>query len=337
MYNLPMTNKERDHKVKQLRLLQIDYMIRSGSYPNVPEMRERFEVSRSTIMRDLEFLQARYKAPLKYDIKRRGYYYKDPTFFIQSMMLSEGELFTITTIVPLLEQYKNTPLEQSFKNILLKIMDLLPEQIKIDSSFNINGLTFIKDPLPKIDESTFNKIFDSVRFKKTLEFGYRSISKSEHTVRQFDPYNVLCQKGNWYVIGYCHKHKDITVYTFSRMKDVNITEQTFNIQEGFDVNNHIDPEIGIWNCSGTEKKKIELLFSPKINTYILERTWHADQECHQNEDGSVYLSFWSNQLQETLFWILRFGSDVTVLNPPELRERVMEEAKLTYEKYINQN
>ena len=75
-----MTNKERDHKVKQLRLLQIDYMIRSGTYPNVPEMRERFEVSRSTIMRDLEFLQARYKAPLKYDIKRKGYYYKSIIF-----------------------------------------------------------------------------------------------------------------------------------------------------------------------------------------------------------------------------------------------------------------
>ena len=126
MYNFFMTNKERDHKVKQLRILQIDHMIRSGSYPNVPQMRKKFEVSRSTIMRDLEFLQSRYKAPLIYDIKRKGYYYKDSTFFIKSVMLSEGELFTITTIIPLLEQYKNTPLEHSFKNILLKMMDLLP-------------------------------------------------------------------------------------------------------------------------------------------------------------------------------------------------------------------
>jgi proteasome accessory factor B len=328
-----MANNKRDEKVKQLRVLQIDYMIRNGDYPSVHLMMEKFEASRSTIMRDLVFLQDRYKAPLMYDRKRRGYYYTDSTFFLKCTMLSESELFTITTIIPLLEQYKNTPLEASFKNILSRIVDLLPEQIKVDSSFNINGLTFIADSLPKIDETTFNRVFDSIKLKKTLEFGYRSISKNEYTVRQFDPYNVVCQKGNWYVIGYCHKHSRINVYAFSRMADVNITDKEFIVQDSFDIKNHIDLEVGVWTNCGMDKEKIELLFSPKISTYILERNWHIDQECVQNEDGSVYLSFESNQLQEILFWVLRFGSSVEVLNPPSLRERVIEEAKLMCEKY----
>lgn len=328
-----MKNNKRDSKVKQLRILQIDQMIRSGTYPNVPEMRKKFEVSRSTIMRDLEFLHNRYKAPLAYDIKRKGYYYTDDSFFIKNMTLSEGDLFTITTIIPLLEEYKNTPLEASFKKIFSRIVDLLPEQIQVDSLFDINKFTFINDPLPKINETTFKQIFDSVGLKKTLEFGYRSMGKTNYTTRQFDPYNILCQKGNWYVIGYCHKHNDITVYSFSRMKNVNITDKDFSIKEGFDIKNHIDPEFGIWNCNGIEQKKIELLFSPKISTYILERIWHSNQECHQNEDGSVYLSFWSNQLKETLFRVLRFGSAVEVLNPPELRELVIEETKQMMEKY----
>jgi predicted DNA-binding transcriptional regulator YafY len=62
------------------------------------------------------------------------------------------------------------------------------------------------------------------------------------------------------------------------------------------------------------------MFDKSINTYILERTWHKNQKCKQNADGTVYLCFESNQIQETLYWVLRFGSAVTILNPPELKE-----------------
>jgi predicted DNA-binding transcriptional regulator YafY len=73
--------------------------------------------------------------------------------------------------------------------------------------------------------------------------------------------------------------------------------------------------------------KIELLFSKEIGTLILERVWHEKQKLRQEKDGSVYLSFQSNQFQETLHWVMSFGSAVKVLNPPELAEQVKDEAK----------
>ena len=74
-------------------------------------------------------------------------------------------------------------------------------------------------------------------------------------------------------------------------------------------------------------QKIELLFDKSINTYILERTWHKNQNCYQNEDGSVYLSFESNQIQETLYLVLRFADSVQILNPPQLKELYKEKLK----------
>lgn len=327
-----MADKERESKVKSFRILKIDDMIRSGTYPNVPKLMKEFEASRSTIMRDIEFIRDQYQAPLEYDPDRRGYYYTDSTFFIKSVMLSEGELFTVSTIMPLLDQYKNTPLEASFKNILSKMMELLPDQVQVDSAFNTNGVTFIKDPLPEISETTFNSIFEATRIKKTVEFYYRSISSQDYSFRKFDPYNVLCQKGNWYIIGHCHKHNDIRVYALSRMKDIEITKDKFQIEKDFNVKKYIDPEFGIW-LNSEQPKKIELLFNSNLNTYILERVWHVNQECKQNPDGSVYLSFMSNQLQETLHWVLSFGSSVKVLNPPELQNKLKEEIKKLGELY----
>ena len=322
----------RDEKVRNQRLFQIVEFIRNGNYPNVPKMQKEYEVSRSTIMRDLEFLKNMYNAPIEYCPIHKGYYFSDPTFMIKTVLLTEGELFAVHTILPLMEQYKNTPLENTFKSIISKMMEMLPNKVEIDSLMNRNNIHFIKDPLPNIEEKVFNSIFDAINKKQAIEFGYRSIKKQEYTNRKFDPYVVLCQKGNWYVIGFCYLHNRFNVYSLARMKDIVITDEIFTVKEDFDINKHIDPDFGIWN-SDKEPEKIELVFSSNVNTFVLERTWHVNQECYQNEDGSVYLSFMSNQLQETFHWVMTFGSSVKVLNPPELKNLVQEEIKKMCEVY----
>lgn len=332
-YNSIMANKNnRDEKIRNQRLFQLVEFIRNGNYPNVPMMKKEYEVSRSTIMRDLEFLKSRYNAPIEYSVEHKGYYFSDPTFMIKTLLLTEGELFAVHTILPLMEQYKNTPLETTFKSIISKMMEMLPNKVQIDSLMNRNNIHFIKDPLPQIDEKVFNSIFLAIDKECSVEFAYRSIKKKEYSIRKFDPYVVLCQKGNWYVLGYCHLHKRFNVYSLARMKEINITDESFCVKEEFDINNHIDPDFGIWSNESVPMK-IELLFTSDVNTYILERTWHVNQECHQNEDGSVYLSFMSNQLQETFHWVLTFGCHVKVLNPPELKNLVQEEIKKMCEVY----
>ena len=316
----------REEKVKSLRIVQIDKEIRSGSYPNATSLTKKFEVSRATIMRDIEFLRDRYDAPLEFDTSKNGYYYSDPTFFIQSVMLSEGELFTVSTMMPLLEQYKNTPLEDSFKKIMTKITEMLPNQVSVDSFFMNDEIKFISDPLPVIDSEVFDTIFKATRLHKIVEFSYRSLAKQEYTKRLFNPYHVICQKGNWYIAGFCHKANEIRIYALSRMKELRCTDVDFEVPADFDLNDYIDPSFGIWSTKEAPKK-IELLFDSSINTYILERTWHATQEIAQKEDGSVYLSFMTNQMQETLHWVLSFGSNVKVLNPPELAKQILDEAK----------
>lgn len=315
---------QREDKRRQWRVFEIAHYIRDNNYPNATKIKQKFELSRSTVMRDIEFLRNEYNMPIEYSDEYKGYYFTDPTFEIQSVMLSEGELLSISTILPLMEQYKNTPLENIYKNLMNKFMEMMPDKVSVSSSLIESDIKFISDPLPNIDEKVFNSVFDAIRNKKTLEFGYRAIKNTDYTTRQFDPYKVLCQKGNWYAIGWCHKHNDIIEYALSRMKDIKITGNSFVFKSDFDINRYIDSDFGIW-INKEEPKLIELIFSKDINTFILERTWHAKQNCYQREDGSVYLSFMSNQMQESLRWVLSFGSQVQVLNPPELKEQVLKE------------
>ncbi len=193
---------EREDKFRTHRIIQIDEDIRSGIYPGIQFLMEKHGVSRRTILRDIEFLRDRYQAPIECDRRRKGYYYTDPTFAIKNVLLSEGDLFTVSTVMHLMEQYKNTPLENQFRHMMGKISELLPNQVSVDSGFLNKDISFISDPLPSIEEGVFENIFEAIKTKQVLNFDYRSVASAEYKSRVLNPYHVLCQKGNWYVFGF---------------------------------------------------------------------------------------------------------------------------------------
>lgn len=323
--------KTREYHAKSIRLLKLENAIQKNRYMSVDQLCDYLEVSRRTVLRDIQALMNDYNAPIEYDRFNKGYHYTDETFHVQNVLVSEGELVAITSILPLLERYNNTPLKDTITNVYDTLSSMLPDQVQVQTSL-LNDVQFIADPIPVIEEEVFSSIFRAIRVHETISFDYRSIKATEYSPHSLDPYKIYCQKGDWYVVGYCHKHKKFSTYTLARMKNVSAT-QKFSPDPDYEKKVHIDPAFGIWN-NDNPPEKIELLFDKSINTYILERTWHKNQECYQNEDGSVYLSFTSNQDQETLYWIMRFGSKVKVLNPPSLRDKVIEELKGALKNYL---
>ena len=317
-----MESNSREDKARQLRLLHIVDMVKQGNYPNTTDFRKKFEVSRSTVMRDIDFLKDRYMVPLDYSKEHNGYFLSDPNYTIPSFLLTEGELFTLHIILPLMEQYKGTPLEPVFESIMKQMLDMLPKDVAVSTSFNADQVHFISNPQPQIDQEIFFKVLEGIQERKTLDFAYRSIKRQEYIQRKFNPYKILCQRGDWYILGYCHRHQEFRVYNMARIKNISVAE-CFEWDESFDINSHIDPDFGVW--AQGKSFTVELLFSQEVHTFILERQWHVGQRCCLQEDGRVLLTFETNQFDEILHWVMSFGHKVLVLNPPELKEAIRRE------------
>ena len=56
--------------------------------------------------------------------------------------------------------------------------------------------------------------------------------------------------------------------------------------------------------------------------WVERETWHPLQECHTEADGSYVLSVPYSDDREILGDFMRFGADVEVLEPRELRAKV---------------
>ena len=309
-------------------IMKIDQSIINGEYPNVSKLNKKYgwSFSRSTIGRYIEILKNDYDAPIDYDFQKNGYYYTDPTFYLQRVMLNEGELLTLSTILPLLEQYKNTPLEESYRNLMNKLIKMLPQNITVDSALINNEVHFISNPITKLEEGVFENILKATKLHCTLRMEYKTAQNTDYEERLFDPYHMICQKGSWYLLGYSHHAQAIRLYAMPRIKNCKVTEKKFSIPKDFKLEDHIDVQIGAWGNSG-EKYKVEIEFVKGLKTFVMERTWHDGQTLRENKDGTVYLSFETNQLSQVASWIMSFTGGAKVLNPPKLKEYVQDAAK----------
>lgn len=316
----------REEKVKTLRILEIDKMIRSGTFPNARQLGEEFEVSRATIMRDLDFLRDRYQAPIEYDFERKGFYYTDKSFVIQNVMLNESEIFSIFAIEPLLAQYRNTPLEGSIKSIFQKLVDFMPNQVSVDTVLLGDKISFIPDPKPEIRNEVFKTVFKCIREKKTLWFEYKGNKDKELAGRQADPYHIVCRQGDWYMLAWCHKHEEIRLFSLARIGQCQVTEASFEVPEDFSPEKHIDPSFGIWSGEKNQMN-VELMFAPVLHNYVMERNFHPSEQKKEMKDGSVLITFQTNQLTQLVNWVMTFGKSVKVLNPPELVQEVKKTIK----------
>ena len=309
-------------------IIEIDRAIRNGEYPNCNKLNKEngWGLSRSTLGRYINVLRDDFGAPVEYDFQKNGYYYTDNTFFIQQVMLKEGELLTLSTILPLLEQYKNTPLEESYRNLMNKLIQMLPDSITVDSALINNEVHFISDPITKLEDGVFEKVLKATKSQMTLEMEYKTAQNKHYEVRRFDPYHMICQKGSWYVLGYSYHAEAIRLYAMPRIRNCKITKDKFKIPKDFKLSDHIDVQMGAWGNSG-EKYKVEIEFVKGLKTYVMERTWHKGQTLRENKDGSVYLSFETNQLSQVVAWVMSFTGGAKVLNPPELRNKVIDAAR----------
>ncbi|HOL39965.1 MAG TPA: HTH domain-containing protein, partial [Dictyoglomaceae bacterium] len=111
-----------------LRLYKIFSKIQYENYPSLERLvreisYELGEVSERTIKRDIQSLRFDFGLPIEYDRKRNGYYLTENCNF-PFPPLTSGEVLALIISANLMQQFKDTPLEEDLQKLAKKLEEL---------------------------------------------------------------------------------------------------------------------------------------------------------------------------------------------------------------------
>src|SRR5438046_10446792 len=129
--------------------------------------------------------------------------------------------------------------------------------------------------------------------------------------------------GGLYLIGHCHRRRDVRMFAVERIRSFTITNHAYQLPLGFDVEAYVQDALVVMRG---RQIAVELLFDRATAAWTRDRIWHQSQELVPLKDGPLRMTLRVADSRELVGWILSFGRGAKVVRPAEVRERVREEA-----------
>jgi proteasome accessory factor B len=160
---------------------------------------------------------------------------------------------------------------------------------------------------------------DAMGDRVAIRFTYRT-SRGAESDRRVDPYGLVVRGGQWYVVGLDRERGEIRSFRFSRMVgDLARAGEASAPPEGFKAADHV--AAGPWG-PGEPQEHVLMAFSPDV-------AWWATSGVRDAETVERRADGWQVDRIPTapgdgiVSWVLSFGPDAELLEPPELRAEVV--------------
>ncbi len=317
------------------RIFTIHKILSSRKTPiSHQELEEKAEASRSTITRTITAMRNYFEAPIEYDHSRNGYYYNqkegEHPFEIPGLWFNSDELFALITTQKLLSDIQPGLLEDSIGAFRHRIDQLLKG--KVTGKGEIAKRVRILQSTPRnTDVADFRKITSALVNRQRINVLYHSRSKDETSERMISLQRLIYYQDNWYLDAYCHKQQALRIFSLDRLKPIYIDEQKSLEIDKQELNDYFTQTFGIFAGQATDTA--ELKFSDTAARWVADEKWHPNEKGEVQRDGSYILKVPYGNPTELIQEILKYGDDVEVLSPLELREQIREILLKTLEKY----
>lgn len=324
---------DRDARPVLLRLYEIDQMIRNGACPPAQKLAEKFEVSRRTIERDLEYLRDMCGAPIYYDRFCDVYRYSKE-FSLNPLKLTEGELAVLLIGQRLLAEVAETPFAQAARQVMQKLPLLLNNEISIEDSALAKELSFGMPAIrgdKKVLSRHFNLLSGAIAAHYSVCMDYYTATRDSFTkARKIDPYHLRLEDGAWYLIGYCHLRQEPRIFALDRISNLVLLEEKFECPPDFSIEDFLAAS---WGIERGKEYAVKILFDAGEARWVKERVWQDGQVLTELPDGQVLLEVKVSGLRLIKRWVLGFGGRAKVLEPGELVEQIEREVQGMEEAY----
>jgi predicted DNA-binding transcriptional regulator YafY len=307
--------------------LEIRRDVEGYSGMNEDAFARRFYADRS----ELESLriQLTVERPADGAAEQENYSLRPENFHLSPIAFTDKELAALQTALSLLdgEFAYAEPLRLALQQITWGRPSPLraPEQRSVALGITASaGGHELSARLAKVETAIFRN--------KTITFDYYTMERDEVGARRVDPYHLLFQGGQFYLLGYAHERKEIRVFRLTRIRGkvsyATKAEHDFRRPEDFDPRAYANR--ADWQL-GEERGVAEVLISERI-AWQVERHFGRYGEIEAQGEDRLFRTGYSNP-RGLISWVLGLGVNARLQAPPELVEELRRRLELLQERH----
>lgn len=293
------------------RIYAIDRLLRRRVPPTLRELQERLELSRATVNRTLAFMRDRLGAPIAYEPELRGYRYSDAAFELPGLWLTPAEIESLLLMQSLIEQMQPGAVRDKLRPFEARLRSLIPAGDAVARRVRI-----LASPFRRVEAAHFDRVYAAAMERRRLRIRYYTRSRDADTVRTVSPQRLLYYRGNWYLDAWCHRVDAMRRFAVDAIASAEALDEAA-LEAPLE-----DDAAGYGIFSGAVEKTAVLRFDPEAARWVRNEIWHPRQRSAELPDGALRLEIPYGNSRELLMDVLRYGPEVEVLQPPELRKAV---------------
>jgi len=295
------------------RLIGILTLLLQNGKTTAPALAGRFEVSRRTIMRDIDAL-CRAGIPVVTTQGGSGGISIMEGYKINQSVLTTQELSLLMAALKGLDSISQ---KSSFENLMMKLNPENNAVVSLRDNIVIDLSSYHHDSLS--EKITLLK--NAVAEKRVVTFDYY-YSKGDMQ-RCIEPYFIEFRWNAWYVFGWCRMREDFRRFKLDRLWYPQLSGEVFPLRP-------IPPDQSIAENVHPDAFTVKILFDKSIRFRLVE---DYGLHCYtENRDGLLFEFGFTNK--DYLFsWVRGYGSTAEILEPKELREEFLLEAENIVRRY----
>ncbi len=300
--------------MKTDRLIGILSILLQKDKVTARELADKFEVSRRTILRDVDALGMA-GIPIISEPGQGGGISVMEGYKVDRTVLSSEDMKAILTGLQSLDSVSGS---SRYRQLM--------EKISVDGSAAVNADNHIIIDLSNWGKSAVSDKIELIKsaMEKQVKIAFNYFSPHGESRRVIEPYHLVFQWSSWYVWGYCTKREDYRLFKLTRMTELTLTDEK--------VCGRSVPE---YICDRLQHPPGEIEVTVKFDDSV---KWRVIDEfgadlVKYDENGDIIVIFTWSDIPALYRYILSFGDSAEIISPAEYRRDFARFLKKMQEKY----
>ena len=154
-----------------------------------------------------------------------------------------------------------------------------------------------------------------------IRISYLKYTSSKADIYTLRPYAVKEFAKRWYIVGYCMEREALRVYGLDRVHSLDILEDSFEMEKGFDVDELFATSFGIY-LPEEAARTITFRTSATEAKYLRDLPIHSSQKEVSSDGDSVVFSIFVCPNRNLIMEFCKYGDKMEILSPESIRNEV---------------